>query len=240
MPALFVSDLHLPGGDSPLRESFIALLAGPARRASALYILGDLFEYWIGDDEGLVLYAAEVRALHALTAAGVPVYFQHGNRDFLVGRRFERATGVRLLDDPVVVDLGGVRTLLTHGDLLCTGDVRYQNWRRTARNPLIQALFLSLPRAWRRRIAGQVRARFNAETRQKPMDIMDASEDAVRDMFRRHGVTRIIHGHTHRPADHGYTLDGRDRQRVVLADWQPGRIEALWVDDAGTRRVSVG
>ena len=145
-PTILLSDLHLPPAPSPLREAFLRFLAGPARQADSVYILGDLFEYWIGDAEGLAHYAPEARALKALTAAGVPVYYQHGNRDFMVGADFFEATGVTLLPDPATVELGGVSTLLSHGDLFCTGDLAYQRWRRFSRNPLSQWVYRRLPR----------------------------------------------------------------------------------------------
>jgi UDP-2,3-diacylglucosamine hydrolase len=236
---LFISDLHLPAGPSPLREAFGRFLAGPARGAEAVYILGDLFEVWIGDDAGLAEYAREASALRALTDSGVPVYFQHGNRDFLVGPRFAEATGVRLLPDPAVVDLHGTPTLISHGDLFCTDDVRYQRWRRFARNRLIQAVFNRLPRATRERIAGGVRAGTTADMKSKPLDIMDANESAIEAAFGEHGVARLIHGHTHRPRDHRHVTGRSESVRHVLADWQPGRCEALRVDSTGVERVKL-
>lgn len=236
---LFISDLHLPVAASTLRDAFARFLAGPARGARALYILGDLFEVWIGDDAGLAEYGAERACLRALTAAGVPVYFQHGNRDFLVGTAFAAATGVQLLADPLTLDLHGVPTLVSHGDLWCTDDVRYQRWRRFSRHAAAQAVYGALPRAWRERIAGRVRADSTARKRMAAADIMDVNDGAVRQAFRQHGVTRIIHGHTHRPATHDYTIDGRASQRIVLADWHPGRCEALRVDDTGVQRLPI-
>ena len=236
-PTLFISDLHLPVAASPLRHAFAQFLTGPARQAGALYILGDLFEVWIGDDAGLSEYSVERACLRALTRAGVPVWFQHGNRDFLVGADFAAATGVQLLADPVVLDLHGVPTLVSHGDPWCTDDVRYQRWRRFARNPVAQAVYAALPRGWRERIAGSVRADSAARKQAVAAEIMDVNDGAIRAAFRAHGVTRMIHGHTHRPATHAYDIDGRRCERHVLADWHPGRCEALRVDDAGVQRV---
>jgi len=237
---LFISDLHLPPAASPLRERFAGFLAGPARAAAALYILGDLFEVWIGDDAGLAEYGVERACLRALTKAGVPVYFQHGNRDFLVGKQFAAATGVQMLADPVTVELGGVATLISHGDLWCTDDQAYQRWRSFSRNKVTQAVYGALPRSWRERFAGRVRAHSDAGKQYKPADIMDVNDGAIRAAFRQHGVARMIHGHTHRPATHDYSIDGRACQRHVLADWQPGRCEALLVDAAGVQPVPVG
>lgn len=237
---LFVSDLHLSDAVAPLRDAFAKFLAGPARQASAVYILGDLFEVWVGDDAGLREYGVERACLRALTAAGVPVHFQHGNRDFLVGAQFAAATGVQILPDPVKVDLHGVPTLISHGDLWCTGDEGYQRWRRFSRRPAIQAAYRALPLSWRERIAGRIRGHSDAGKQYKPADIMDVNDAAVRQAFQQHGVTRIIHGHTHRPADHDYEIDGRACRRHVMADWRPGRIEALRVDASGILRVALG
>jgi UDP-2,3-diacylglucosamine hydrolase len=234
---LFVSDLHLPVGSSALHESFAKFLAGPAREAVAVYILGDLFEYWIGDDAGLREYSVERSCLRALTAAGVPVFYQHGNRDFLVGRDFAAATGIQLLPDPFRTDLAGVPTLISHGDLWCTADAGYQRWRRFSRRPSVQAVYRALPLGLRDRIAGGIRAQSDSGKQMKTAEIMDVSDDAIRQAFVDHDVQRIIHGHTHRPADHRYEIDGKVRTRHVLADWHPGRCEALRVDAAGVQRV---
>lgn len=231
---LLLSDLHLPVDPSPLRDAFRRFLAGPAREAEAVYILGDLFEYWIGDDLGVLDYAEEIRLLAGLTQQGVQVFFQRGNRDFLVGTCFSALSGVHLLPDPVVVDLYGTPTLLSHGDLLCTDDVGYQRWRRFAHNAVVQRLFLTLPRAWRERVALRVRGRSNVQKRYKPEDIMDVNAAAVGACFRRSGARRLIHGHTHRPARHA--LDG-GCERIVLADWRPDRMEVLEVSPGGLRRI---
>ena len=236
---LFISDLHLPVEASPLRDAFARFLAGPARAASAVYILGDLFEVWIGDDAGLREYSVERACLRALTGAGVPVYFQHGNRDFLIGQDFAAATGVQVLADPLVLDLHGTPTLVSHGDLFCTDDAGYQRWRRLSRRPSVQAAYRALPLAWRERIAGGIRSHSDEGKQYKPAEIMDVNDAAIRAAFRRHGVTRMIHGHTHRPAEHDYDVDGRACRRWVLADWHPGRCEALQVDAAGVKRIPV-
>ena len=237
--ALLVSDLHLPLAASPLRDRFAQFLSGPARAASALYILGDLFEVWIGDDAGLAEYGIERACLRALTRAGVPVYFQHGNRDFLVGGDFAAATGVQVLPDPFTVELGGVRTLLSHGDQWCTDDAAYQRWRRFSRSGIVQRVYGALPRSWRERFAGTVRAHSDAGKQYKPADIMDVNDGAIRAAFRAHGVTQMIHGHTHRPATHDYDIDGRACRRHVIADWRPDQGEALRVDASGIQRVPV-
>lgn len=239
MQTHFLSDLHLPDEPSPLREGFLRYLAGPARRADAVYILGDLFEYWIGDDVGVQAYADEITALKALTASGVAVGFMHGNRDFLVGRRFAAATGVQLLNDPLAIELYGRRTLLSHGDLWCTDDVGYQRWRRFSRIRIAQWIFSMLPLARRQAIAGGVRGQSASAKRNKAESIMDVNADAIVDAFGHHRVDRIIHGHTHRPAQHALALATGPVERIVLADWHEGQMEYLAVDEAGVHRVLV-
>jgi len=233
---LFLSDLHLPPGPSPFREGFRRFLEGPARHAEAVYILGDLFEYWIGDDLGMQEYAAEVALLAALSQQGVKLYFQRGNRDFLVGEDFCALAGVELLRDPAVIDLYGSITVLSHGDLLCTDDLGYQRWRRFAHNRTAQGVFRSLPRAWRERIAQRVRSRSNSGKRYKPEDIMDVNAAAVEAFFRLSGARRLIHGHTHRPAQHDLA---EGMQRIVLADWRPERMEYLAATQEGLYRLTV-
>ncbi|MBL6751585.1 MAG: UDP-2,3-diacylglucosamine diphosphatase [Nevskia sp.] len=237
-PVLLISDLHLPVQPSPLRDAFLAFLAGPARSAETLFILGDLFEYWIGDDAGLVDYAGEAVALRELADSGVRVRLMRGNRDFLVGRLFAKAAALRIVQNGLRLDLAGTPTLLLHGDTLCTDDRAYQRWRRLTHNRLVRRCFLALPEALRRRIAWHARGRSEADKRNKPEAIMDVNAHAVRAAFRRHRVGRIIHGHTHRPADHRVEVDGHPLERIVLADWREQRIEYLVCDDAGCRRAS--
>lgn len=236
MSTLFISDLHLPAQPSELREVFVQFLEGPAQEAEALYILGDLFEYWIGDDIGLQIYAREVSRLAALTARGVPVYFLHGNRDFLVGSHFTEISGVTLLPDPCIVDIYGQATLLSHGDLFCTDDIGYQRWRRFSRNPFAQWIFVRLPVRWREKIAGSARAQSDKDKSHKPLDIMDVNAVAIETAFETWPTVRMIHGHTHRPADH---RDEAGHERIVLADWTSQRMEALAVEASGMRRISL-
>lgn len=235
MATLFVSDLHLPAQPSTLRTAFVDFLEGSALKADALYILGDLFEVWIGDDVGVQVYAKEVSRLAALTTRGVPVFFIHGNRDFLIGQRFAELTGVTLLPDPTVVDLYGTPTLISHGDVYCTDDVGYQRWRRFSRNSFTQWLFLRLPTAWRERIAGDARAQSAQDKTTKTMAIMDVQLAAIRAAFAQHQVSHLIHGHTHRPAEH----HAEGGERIVLADWTPQRMEALSVDARGMQRIAL-
>lgn len=237
MATLFVSDLHLPAEPSPLREAFRRFLEGPAREADAVYILGDLFEHWIGDDVGLVEHAAEIGALAALTQRGVPVYFQHGNRDFLVGADFAALTGVELLADPIVVDLHGTPTLLSHGDIWCTLDVPYQRWRRFSRKRLTQAIYRLLPVSVRLRIAGSLRG--GKARRRLAAEIMDVTPEAVNAAFALSGVRRLIHGHTHRPGPVTHDVGGTACERIVLPDWREDQLQYLHVDRAGARPVAI-
>ncbi|MDB5973168.1 MAG: UDP-2,3-diacylglucosamine diphosphatase [Hydrocarboniphaga sp.] len=239
MSTLLLSDLHLPPQPSALRDSFIAFLDGPARSASVVYILGDLFEYWIGDDVGLDVYAAEIAGLASLTASGVPVRVQRGNRDFLLGPTFERASGARLLADPSVVDIDGERWLLTHGDAFCTDDVGYQKWRRFSRNRAVQAIFARLPRRWRERIAGGVRGSSREAKTGKSAQIMDVNDAAVARGLHKAQTLHLIHGHTHRPAEHKVASGGIAGERIVLADWRDDRREYLEINGGVRRRINL-
>jgi len=220
MSTLFISDLHLKPEAPHLTRILLELLAGAATRADALYVLGDLFEAWPGDDDAADPFNAPViSAFRALSDRGISVHFQHGNRDFLLGPEFARATGGKLLAEDPVVDLYGTPTLLLHGDQLCTDDIAYQQFRAQVRNPAWQQALLGRPLAARKQLARQLREGSDAAKSEKSIDIMDVNADAVATAFRRHNVTRIIHGHTHRPARHVHVVDGRECERIVLADW---------------------
>jgi UDP-2,3-diacylglucosamine hydrolase len=217
---LFVSDLHLAAERPAATQAFFSLLSGPAREADALYILGDLFEYWAGDDDLREPFNSSVTgALHSLSDAGVPVYFLQGNRDFLAQHKFARAAGLTLIGDPTVVDLYGTRTVLLHGDTLCTDDKRYQAFRRRVRSAWFQRLLLLTPLSFRRKLIERTRRVSELEKRVKNMNIMDVNARAVEQTFRELGAGRIIHGHTHRPARHLHEVDGATRERWVLSDW---------------------
>jgi UDP-2,3-diacylglucosamine hydrolase len=218
--SLLVSDLHLSEERPEANERFIAFVEETAPRAEALYVLGDLFEYWIGDDDLEEPFNAVMGGFFArLVRGGVKVFLMHGNRDFLVGERFSRSTGVTLLEDPALVELGGVRTLLMHGDTLCTDDLDYQGWRRTARSEPWQREFLAKPLAARREAVGALREKSREVIQAKPAEIMDVNDEAVREALRRHNAERLIHGHTHRPGRHEVRVDGRRCERWVLPDW---------------------
>ena len=237
MSVLFISDLHLTEERPEANERFIAFLEEKARNAEALYILGDFFEYWIGDDDLAEPFNAVIAGLLAdLTRRGVQVNLMHGNRDFLIGERFCAATGARLLDDPAIHEIGGVKTLLVHGDTLCTDDVEYQAWRRKAREPAFQAAFLAKSLTERRQAIVQMREKSKEVVQGKSAEIMDVNDGAVREALRRHGVRRLIHGHTHRPGRHALEVDGERRERWVLPDWY-GRGGYVEVDRRGPRLV---
>ncbi|WP_198243076.1 UDP-2,3-diacylglucosamine diphosphatase [methane-oxidizing endosymbiont of Gigantopelta aegis] len=216
---LFISDLHIAVEKKEITRRFLSFLQETASQANALYILGDLFDSWIGDDDNLPPNPAIKRALKKLTDTGVAVYFQAGNRDFLIGQAFARETGVTLLGDYHVIDLFGVRTLLTHGDLLCSDDVAYQAFRQKSRQPDWQRNVLSKP-LWLRLLAARwYRLRSFWHKRKKNDDIMDVNPQTVIETLKRFDCQRLIHGHTHRPAVHEIMLDGETAQRFVLADW---------------------
>jgi len=219
MTRLFVSDVHLDAAAPEAVEQFLEFLRTHAAQSQALYILGDLFEVWVGDDDPDPTKARVCEGLHALTATGVGCFVLHGNRDFLIGRDFCRRTGSRLLADPVVADLDGERVLLTHGDALCTDDHSYQELRSTVRTPEWQHRFLALPLADRELIANQARAGSKEHTSRTIPDIMDVNQDAVSTAYRATKVRRIIHGHTHRPAVHDTAIEGEPAQRMVLGAW---------------------
>ncbi|MFI4903807.1 MAG: UDP-2,3-diacylglucosamine diphosphatase [Burkholderiales bacterium] len=219
-PTLFVSDLHLaPARPAPL-AAFHRFAAGPARGAAALYVLGDLFDWWIGDEQLREPFARDVaRSLRAVADAGVPLYVARGNRDFLLGERFARETGAQMLPEQQVIDVDGERVLVTHGDELCVDDVEYQAYRARIRSPRSVARLLALPPLARRGIAWWLRRRSRNATALKPESITDVAASAVADAFRAHDVRRLIHGHTHRPARHHSRVDDVARERIVLADW---------------------
>jgi UDP-2,3-diacylglucosamine hydrolase len=236
-PTLFVSDLHLSPSRPALVEAFDSFCAGPARGAAEVYILGDLFDAWVGDDQLADPLAEHVASrLRDLTSSGVPVGIITGNRDAMLGQRFTNAAGAELLPEQFVADVAGTLTLLLHGDELCTGDVSYQRFRALVRNPKWQRRFLALPYSLRRGIGRWLRARSQAATAKKSKAILDVEPSAVEAAFRAAGVARMIHGHTHRPARHEHVVDGRERERWVLADWYDRGSYLEYGADGGTMR----
>jgi UDP-2,3-diacylglucosamine hydrolase len=220
MSTLFIADLHLDDSRPQITSLFEHYLAGDeVRRADALYILGDLVEAWIGDDDDAELPQRIARATRAVRDAGVPVYFMVGNRDFLLGEAFAERAGFTLLDDGTVHDLYGTPTLLMHGDALCTDDIAYQAVRRNVRTPEWKAQVLAMPLDARRAFAAKAREDSRAHTGSTQETIMDVNATAVADAMRNAGVGHLIHGHTHRPAVHRFDLDGHTAERIVLGDW---------------------
>lgn len=239
MSSLFISDLHLENSRPDALQWLLDFLSGPARRAERLYILGDLFEYWIGDDAAPPAALELAPRTRELVAAGVPCHFIHGNRDFLLGESYAGAAGLQLLPETCVVDLYGTPTLLLHGDTLCTDDVEYQALRGQTRDRAWQATVLALPVEQRLRMAAEARDASRKHTGSAAMDIMDVNEAAVVDAFRQHGVRRMIHGHTHRPAVHHHDLGGGAvGERIVLADWYAGG-SYLEVTEQGARSIDL-
>jgi len=219
MSTLFISDIHLSQGRPDMTAALVRFLAEDAPGADALYVLGDLFEFWVGDDDPNPLHREVADAFLALSQQGVPLYFIHGNRDFLLGRQFAKRAGMTLLGDPCVIELYGERVLLSHGDLLCTRDEGYQKFRRITQLKWLRWLFLRLPLSRRQAIAHKMRGQSQMENAQKSQIIMDVTPEAVDEMLRQHGCRLMIHGHTHRPAIHDFTLDGHAARRIVLGDW---------------------
>ena len=219
MAALFISDLHIDASRPAITEQFLGFLAAEAVRADALYILGDLFESWVGDDAADSSQAAAIEGIHALTSRGVPCFVMHGNRDFLLSEQFCRMSGAQLLPDPLVVTLYGEPVLVMHGDALCTDDRAYQRLRATVREPAWQRQFLALPIASRRALAGAARAGSQAHTAAMENAITDVNAESVAMALRGAATSTLLHGHTHRPAIHALEVDGRPRTRIVLGDW---------------------
>lgn len=230
---LFISDLHLCPSRPAVSAAFFRFLREVAPAADALYILGDLFEYWIGDDDlDCGVNADVVSALRTLSDDGTPIFFMHGNRDFLIGDAFARSAGLTLLRDPTQIELHGRHVLLMHGDTLCTDDADYQQFRRLVRDPVWQSEFLARPLEQRRREVEDMRRRSEASKREKPMAIMDVSAEAVAETLRVFAYPPLlIHGHTHRPARHVLNLEGHACVRRVLADWHEGRFPFVRLDD---------
>jgi UDP-2,3-diacylglucosamine hydrolase len=228
---LFISDLHLDAGHPETTLRFATFMQHEARSASELYILGDLFEAWIGDDDDDSRLMPIVAALRAVTRSGVPCAVMHGNRDFLIGTQFCAATGCRLLGDYERIEINGEPVLLTHGDLLCTDDTRYQALRGQLRSPAWQRDFLAKTVAERRKIATDLREMSAVEIAAKSEYIMDVNQGTVERTMREHDVRLLLHGHTHRPAVHRFTLDGRPAQRIVLGAWYEQESFVRWDAD---------
>ena len=232
MATLFIADLHLCVEEPAITAGFLRFLAGEARKADALYILGDLFEAWIGDDDPNPLHRQMAAAIKAVSDSGVPCYFIHGNRDFLLGKRFASEIGMTLLPEEKVLELYGRRVLIMHGDTLCTDDAGYQAFRAKVHKPWLQTLFLALPLFVRKRIAARMRANSKEANSSKSLAIMDVNQNAVVSAMEKHQVQWLIHGHTHRPAVHELIANQQPAFRVVLGAWHTeGAMVKVTADD---------
>ncbi len=219
MSVLFVSDLHLDAERPAAIDTFVDFIEREGVRSERFFILGDLFEVWVGDDDDDPAMARVIDAIAQLRHYEVPCYIMHGNRDFLLGDAFAQRTGAKILTDYVTVDIYGQALLLTHGDLLCTDDTAYMKLRAMVRDPQWQSNFLARPIEERRQIAASLRERSRTETAMKSGEIMDVNQSAVEETLRSHGVNLLVHGHTHRPGVHRFDIDGTPATRIVLGDW---------------------
>jgi UDP-2,3-diacylglucosamine hydrolase len=236
--ALFISDLHIDAGHPAIIGQFLSFLEGEARGASALYILGDLFESWVGDEAPDAAQSAAIAGIRALTGSGVPCFVMHGNRDFLLGPEFSRLSGALPLADPVIVTLYGERVLVMHGDALCTDDRAYQRLRATVRNDDWQRRFLGLSVDARRALAGAARQGSQAHTAGVAAHITDVNQHSVDEVLRAAQASMLLHGHTHRPGIHAFDVDGRPCTRIVLGDWFDQGSLLRW-DENGPELVSL-
>lgn len=234
---LLISDLHLEQERPDITRAFLHFLSTRARQAEALYILGDFFEVWVGDDAISPFQRSIADALKQLSDCGTAIFLMHGNRDFMIGKRFCREAGCTLLSDPSVIELAGEPVLLMHGDSLCTRDENYMRMRRYLRNPLSLWILRHLPLSTRHKLARKLRNESRAQTRMKASDIVDVTPDEVSRVMAEHGVKTMIHGHTHRPAVHKLLVNGESAKRIVLGDWDR-QGWALQVDDQGFNQAS--
>lgn len=216
---LLISDLHLEPARPELTQAFGGFLATTATTARALYILGDLFNVWLGDDDDTPLFLDISQQLKMLSERGTDIFLMHGNRDFLLGPRYAAACGATLLDEPQVLTHQGTQYLLMHGDVLCTRDADYSEFRKMVRSPEWQADFLAKPLSMRRAFAEQARTHSKTMNSNKPADIMDVTQDEVERLLQKYEVDTLIHGHTHRPAEHQFSCAGKLCKRYVLGDW---------------------
>ena len=237
--SLFISDLHLSHGHPRSTELFLRFAADIAPKAEALFILGDLFEYWAGDDDLDDPFHQHITGtLRELNAHGTRIFIMHGNRDFLMDEELGSACNATLLEDPTMIDLYGTPTLLTHGDTLCTDDTEYQRFRKLVRDDAWQTQFLSQPLAQRKAQIEQLRMQSESQKRSKEMALMDVNLDAVHELLRQNAYPRLIHGHTHRPAKHVHHVDGYVCKRWVLGDWD-SKANALRCDQSGIRWADI-
>jgi len=236
---LFISDLHISLEKTEITRRFLAFLENQATSVSTVYILGDLFDAWIGDDDNTPPNKKIKTQLKRLTDSGTRVYLQQGNRDFLLGPRFCAETGITLLGDYEIIELNGVKTLLTHGDLLCTDDIPYQTFRKKSHTDAWKDNVLSKPILLRLLAARWYRFRSHLHKRKQSQDIMDVNQQTVIDIMKQKGCLRLIHGHTHRPAIHDFKIDEKPAQRFVLADWKKDSAQLLRWNQAGHQTEAI-
>jgi UDP-2,3-diacylglucosamine hydrolase len=236
----FISDLHLSADRDDINQCLFAFLSEQAPQADALYVLGDLFEIWIGDDDQNSFTVSIAKAFNALIESGVPVYFIHGNRDFLIRQRFAKQAGFKILPEQVVIDLYGQPTLIMHGDELCTKDIDYQAFRKKARSWWWPRIMLSLPLSARRKLAEKGRATSKQKQSNLSAEIMDVTSEEVITYMQNFAVKRLIHGHTHRPAIHELVIKNQSAQRIVLGDWyEQGSVLKVSKNDIDLRSMQL-
>ncbi len=231
MTTLFVSDLHLEADRPDIADQFLKFLETEALHADALYILGDLFESWVGDDDPNEHYAWIKQGLRKLSRKNIPVFFMHGNRDFMIGADFAAETAITILPDPCITEIHGQKVLLSHGDAYCTDDVEYQAVRKMTRDPQWQAMMLAKPLEERLAFAEQARAASQAHSGNIDQNIADVNQNAIENALREAEVSLMLHGHTHRPAVHEFEIDGQPAGRIVLGDWYEHGSVVRWDDD---------
>jgi len=240
MSVLFISDLHLATERPEIIELFVKFMNSDARNADALYILGDLFEVWLGDDYCEPGLEPAIKALKNFSESGKPLFVIHGNRDFLLGHDFEDMTGCKLLPDPAPLQLGETQALISHGDELCIDDTEYMTFRKMVRDPQWQKTFLAKPIEDRIAFAKQARSESISKTQQKAMDIMDVNQNAVEQLMLKHNVELLIHGHTHRPNTHQFEVNGKTLTRIVLGDWyEQGSVLVCNSDDCNLESITL-
>lgn len=219
MTILFISDLHLTPSRPDITRGFFDFMQTDATQADALYVLGDLFSFWIGDDDKSEFNQSIKHAFRTLVDNGTPCFFIQGNRDFLVGKRFEKETGMTLLDEICTIDLYGEKAVILHGDTLCTDDIKYQAYRQKVHQPWLQWVYNRLPLFVKKKIVSKVQSDIGQEKKTKSLEIMDVNQEAVEKVLREHQCKLMIHGHTHRPAIHNFEMDETKYTRIVLGDW---------------------
>jgi UDP-2,3-diacylglucosamine hydrolase len=237
MTTLFIADLHLSSTHPEITDGFFYFIEQYASKADKLYVLGDLFDFWIGDDDNSPFSRSIIDAFQTLTHSGVDCYFIHGNRDFLIGNRFSQESGVTLLPQETKIDLYGTPTLILHGDTLCQDDVKYQEFRKKVHQPWLQKLFLCVPLLLRKKIVSSVQKKTRQDKQTKALNIMDVTESEVKKVMNTYQVPLMIHGHTHRPFEHTVDLDNAKGKRVVLGDWYRNGY-ALAFDETGEKLIT--